>query len=310
MHLHLPSLPRWLQVTIKVIRRSLHGQITVHAGGIALFAVLAAIPTLAAVVAIYGLISDPEQIHGHLDGLYGILPAAVVDFLIQQLERASQGTSSQLGTALVASLAIAIFSTRNANSAVISGLNNAYGLVEERSFVRRMLTSVLVSVATVVAILLLLAVFVVFPQAGLGGGSIVGVLRWPLLLAAVTGVLIALYRAGPSGGLRSPRRALPGALVATAIWVLVSLALGFWVDRVANYNVLYGAFSGAIVLLLWFYLSALSILIGAGINAELGPSGHRHRWRMSAGVKADLVDEDDEELAAAASTAAAAAEDD
>ena len=295
MRLHLPSLPPWLRVIVRVIRRSLAGHITVTAGGIALFGVLAAVPTLGAVVALYSLIADPGQIHSHLDGLYSVFPSAVVTFMIEQLERASRGTTSQLSTALIASVLIAVYSGRNATNAVISGLNNAYGLTEERSVLRRLLTSVIVSTASLIAILLLLAFFVVFPSTRIGSSSVVGVLRWPLILVAVTGLLVALYRGGPSGGLRTPRTALPGAMVGTGIWLIASFVLGVWVDRVADYNVLYGAFSGAIVVLLWFYLSALSILIGAAINAELGPSGHRHRWRMSVGARRDHADDDDDD---------------
>lgn len=290
MHYKLPSLPPWLQVVIRVIRRSLHGQITVTAGGIALFSLLAAVPTLAAVVSMYGLIADPKSIEGQLDGLYQVFPRAVVEFLIAQLERAAASSSSELTATLATSVVLAIFSARNATSAVIAGLNNSYGLIEERSSLRRIATSVLVSIAALIAVLLVITVVVVFPTTaallGLGGaGEVIGFLRWPMILLAVVGMLVALYRAGPAGGVKTPRRLVPGAIVGTLIWLLASFGLSVWVDRVADYEILYGAFASAIVVLLWFYLSALSVLIGAAVNAELGPSGHRHRWRMSAGLK-------------------------
>lgn len=290
MQLHLPSLPPWLQVVIRVIRRSLQGQITINAGGIALFSLLAAVPTMGAVVALYGLIADPQHIESQLGGLYGVFPHAVVDFLITQLERAARRSASELGVTLVFSVLVAIYSARNATTAVIAGLNNSYGLIEERSLLRRLVTSVLVSMAGLVAILLVITVVVVFPTTtrllGMSGpGKVLSFLRWPLILLALTGMLAALYRTGPSGGIHTPRRLLPGAVVGTLIWLLASLGLAVWVDRVADYEILYGAFAGAIVVLVWFYLSALSVLIGAAVNAELGPSGHRHKWRISAGRK-------------------------
>lgn len=290
MQPHLPSLPPWLQVVIRVIRRSLQGQITINAGGIALFALLAAVPTLGAVVALYGLIADPAHIESQLGGLYGVFPRAVVDFLITQLERAASRSASELGVTLVFSVIVAIYSARNATTAVIAGLNNSYGLIEERTAWRRLVTSVVVSIAGLVAILLVITVVVVFPTTtrllGMGGpGKVLSLMRWPLILLAMTGMLAALYRTGPSGGIHTPRRLLPGAIVGTSIWLLASFGLGVWVDRVADYEILYGAFAGAIVVLVWFYLSALSVLIGAAVNAELGPSGHRHKWRISAGKK-------------------------
>ena len=154
---------------------------------------------------------------------------------------------------------------------------------------RRLVTSVLVAMATLVAVLLVIMVVVVFPMTtrllGVGGGTLFAILRWPLILAAITLMLAALYRTGPSGGIHTPRRVFPGAAVGTLIWLLASFGLGVWVDRVADYEILYGAFAGAIVVLVWFYLSALAILVGASVNAELGPSGHRHQWRISAGRK-------------------------
>jgi membrane protein len=287
---HLPSLPPWLQVVIRVIRRSLQGQITINAGGIALFSLLAAVPTLGAVVALYGLIAEPAHIESQLGGLYGVFPRAVVDFLITQLERAASRSASELGVTLVFSVIVAIYSARNATTAVIAGLNNSYGLIEERTLLRRLVTSIVVSIAGLIAILLVITVVVVFPTTtrllGMGGpGKVLSLLRWPLILIAMTGMLAALYRTGPSGGIHTPRRLFPGAIVGTSIWLLASLGLGVWVDRVADYEILYGAFAGAIVVLVWFYLSALSILIGAAVNAELGPSGHRHKWRISAGAK-------------------------
>jgi membrane protein len=284
---HLPSLPPWAQTVIRVIRRSIDGETTVNAGGIALFALLAAVPLLAATVSIYGLVADPAAIEGQVSGLARVFPFAVVDFLVVQLERAAQSSTSALSASLVFSIAVAIFSARNATNAVIAGLNDAYGLVEERTALRRFVTSITVSLAALVAILLVVTIVVVFPTTvrllGLGApGQVLSLFRWPAILVAITGLLAALYRTGPSGGVKVPRRLLPGAIVGTLIWLLASLGLSVWVDRVADYEILYGAFAGVIVVLVWFYLSALAVLIGAAVNAELGPSGHRHKWKESA----------------------------
>jgi membrane protein len=286
----MPHLPPWLQVPVRVIRRSFGGMVTINAGGIALFALLATVPTLAAVVSIYGLVANPAEIEGQLGALYRVFPRAVVDFMVTQLERAAQSSTSQLSTTLVTSIVFAIISARGATNAVIDGLNTSYGLIEERGTIRRFLTSLVVSAAALIAILLVVAIVVLFPTTAalveLGGAATwVAFVRWPLIVVGVTAILVALYRTGPSGGIRTPRRLLPGAIAGTLLWLVASFGLSLWVDRVADYQALYGAFAGAIVTLLWFYVSALSVLIGASVNAELGPSGHRHKWRQSAGKK-------------------------
>src|SRR5882672_5271146 len=83
---------RW----VRAARDALLGEMSVLAGGTALFAILATVPTLAAVVGVYGLIADPHQIHGHLQGLETVLPSDVVGFIGEQLERQATRSSGEL----------------------------------------------------------------------------------------------------------------------------------------------------------------------------------------------------------------------
>jgi membrane protein len=280
---------RTLELTLRGIgRRAFAGELSITAAGIALFTLLAAIPALAAVISIYGLIADPANIEAHLDGLVRIFPVAVVDFLIGQLERAAQASNRDLGATLLFSLLIALYCARNATNAVIAGLNRAYGLAEERSMLRRLVTSILVAVAAMLGMLIVMGFVVALPATtkllGFSSTGVLDVLRWPLVIVMVTALLVSLYKSAPSGGRAHERRVVPGALVGTAMWLLASFGLSVWVDKVADYQILYGAFAGVIVVILWFYLSALSVLVGAAVNAELGPSlGPRNRWRVAAG---------------------------
>jgi membrane protein len=61
----------------------------------------------------------------------------------------------------------------------------------------------------------------------------------------------------------------PGSILATVLWLLISLGFKFYVTTFATYNATYGAIGGVIVLLLWFYMSALAVLFGAELNAEI-----------------------------------------
>ena len=102
--------------------------------------------------------------------------------------------------------------------------------------------------------------------------AIINAARWPaLLLLVMTGIAI-LYRVGTCP---PPRRILGGTLFAGLAWLASSYGLSLYVDRVANYNGLYGAFGGVMIVLLWFYVSSLVILIGALINEEVAEA----RWR-------------------------------
>src|SRR4051794_28123905 len=99
---------------MRAAHSALLGEMTTMAAGTALFTILATVPTLVAVVAIYGLVSDPNDIETHLRGLDTVLPLDVVKFLQDQLERAAKRSQGELGVALTTSLAIGLYSARGA----------------------------------------------------------------------------------------------------------------------------------------------------------------------------------------------------
>ena len=93
------------------------------------------------------------------------------------------------------------------------------------------------------------------------------VLRWAVALAGSTGIIAVIYKLGTPMR-QSWRRTLPGAVVSTAMWLLSTLAFGWYVTRFANYSQVYGSLGAGIALLFWLYLISLSILCGAEFNSE------------------------------------------
>ncbi|HWO26853.1 MAG TPA: YihY/virulence factor BrkB family protein [Kofleriaceae bacterium] len=255
-------------------RDALLGEMTILAGGTALFAVISVVPTLAATVALYGVIADPKQIEAHFEGLEAVLPPQVADFMAAHLARKAAGSHSELGIALAVSVFVAIYASRGAAHAMIDSLNRAYRVRERRSALHKLLVTLAMAGGTLVGILLMLGVVVVLPTvftvAGLGGYAIVEWLRWPALMSVMFGTLLALYRYAPSPRpLGTVRHLWPGALTATVLVVIVSIGLSIWVDRVARYDLTYGTFGSVVVVLLWFYLSVIAIVVGGFVNAEL-----------------------------------------
>ena len=253
---------------------ALLGEMPVLAAGTALFAILATVPTLAAVVGVYGLVADPNQIHGHLRGLQSVLPPEVVVFVGDQLERQAKRSSGELGLAVATSIIVAVYSARGAARALIAVLNRAYRVRERRHAVHRILISIAMAGATLVGLMLMFGVVVALPGIiallHLRGMGLVGWLRWPCLMAILYAALLLLYRYGPSSRqLGTERHLWPGALTATLLLMLVSWGLSQWVERVSNYELFYGAFGSVVVVLLWFYLSTISLVLGGFLNAEL-----------------------------------------
>ena len=112
---------------------------------------------------------------------------------------------------------------------------------------------------------------VVLNYVGLGsiGSTLVNVLRWPLLLALIIVGLAVLYRYGPSR--REPRWQwlTVGSVVAAIAWLISSVLLSWYLSNFANYDATYGSLGAAIGLMMWMWISAIVILLGAELNAEI-----------------------------------------
>jgi membrane protein len=259
---------------LRAARDALLGEMPVLAAGTALFAILATVPTLAAVVGVYGLVADPYEIQRHLRGLQSVLPPEVVVFVGDQLERQAKRSNGELGVAVATSIVLAIYSARGAARALIAVLNRAYRVRERRHAVHKILISIAMAGTTLVGLMLMFGVVVALPGIiallHLRGMGLVGWLRWPCLMAILYGALMLLYRYGPSPRtLGTERHLWPGSLTATLLLIIVSWGLSQWVERVSNYELFYGAFGSVVVVLLWFYLSTIALVLGGFINAEL-----------------------------------------
>ena len=259
---------------LRAAHDALLGEMPVLAAGTALFAILATVPTLAAVVGVYGLVADPHEIHNHLRGLSGVLPPEVLGFVSDQLERQAQRSGSALGVAVGTSIAVAVFSARGAARALISALNRAYRVRDRRRSVLRFLMSLAMAIGTLTGLMLMFGAVVALPGIvalfHLHGMGLVRWARWPVLMGILYAVLLLLYRFAPSPRpLGTDRHLWPGSLVATLLLMIVSWALSQWVERVSHYELFYGAFGSVIVIVLWFYLSTIALVIGGFVNAEL-----------------------------------------
>lgn len=256
------------------------GQGPVLAAGVALFALLATIPTLSAVVSLYSLFADAHQIRDQMSVLYRVLPRAVVEFLVTQLQRQAESSTGQMSFRLFASLFLAIYSARSTASALIEAINEAYRITETRSARSRVLLTLGIALVTLVGIVVILGIFVVLPIlfAVLPGlklfAELVPLLRWPVLFAALLVAHAALFRVAPTPRQIAHRVLWPGALVSTVVWLLVSFGFSLWVENVADYNASYGAFASVIVVIMWFFLSVIAVLVGAFLNAELERRSH------------------------------------
>lgn len=259
------------------------------AGGAAYYALTSIFPTLTAIVSIYGLVADPTMVEDQLTNMRGILPPEVVKLITGWLQSLLQGSSRQFSIGLVVSVLFATWSAWSATSMLMTAVNVCYGEEERRSFLRFSLEALAITggLALVGAAgLILLAVppiienLIPMPDAI---KTAISLLRWPIMALLALGALAIIYRYGPTHRPKSWAWISWGATFATATWLLGSAAFSFYVARFGSYDKTYGSLGAVVVLLLWFYISAYVILIGAELNAEIERLAAAHDEHAQAG---------------------------
>jgi len=157
----------------------------------------------------------------------------------------------------------------------MTALSRAYDEREERKFVKLRGTALLFTAGAVFALIFAMLALVALPSVfhwlhlGAVGRVVASILRWPLLAAMLMSGLAVLYRFGPDRDEPKWSWVTPGAIVATVMWLVGSIGFAAYTATFGKFNQTYGALGAVIVLLLWLYLSALAVLVGAEVNAEM-----------------------------------------
>ncbi len=249
--------------------------LSMMAAGIAFFAMLALFPGITATISIYGYFANPIVVQENIGLLRPILPTEVFDLVNSRVTLLITAERQTLGVASIVSLLLATWSARAGITAMISGLNVICRESNTRNFVWNMMVAYALTLLLILVSLLTLATVVVIPTimafVPLGPGSTiaVGILRWGVALSSVTLGIGALYRFGPSRRTRRLPWITLGTLFAVSLWVIVSVLFSFYLSNFGNYNEVYGSLGAVVSLLMWFYLSAFVVLLGAELNAEI-----------------------------------------
>lgn len=276
----------WFDVLKRVFKETSRDNVSLIAAGLALYALLAVFPALAAAVSLYGLVSSPEQIAGQIQNLSGVLPQQAADILRVALQNLASQQSQALGVGAIIGVLVALWSARKGMVALMTATNVAYDEEEERGFFKKLFVSLAFTVAAVVGFVLVVALAAAVPLVLRALGlpdvvqTVLGVLRWVVLWFLVVFALAVVYRFAPDRDHPKWRWVSWGSAAAATLWLVVSLLFSLYVRNFGSYGETYGALGGVVVLLMWFYLSALVVVLGAEINAELE---HQTRRDSTAG---------------------------
>ncbi len=254
-------------------------EMTDHAAALTYFVMMSLFPALLVGISLLGLLGDQSLVtdavryareHG--------APAEVTDALKASLTATVQNAGGAVSFALVIGIVVAIYGAWGAFGGAGRALNVVYGVQETRSFLRHKLADI--GWTLVVIALAIVALFSVFLGAGLAE-DLFGVIglgdtavtiwrfaRWFVAIAAVLAIYAIAYAFAPNIAPRKLSWVSPGASAGMLIWLVASAGFFFYVSNFAKYGATYGAFAGAVILLLWLYLSNLAFLFGAELNAE------------------------------------------
>ena len=262
------------------------GHFGLIAAGVAFYAMFAVFPGLAAVVAIWSLVSDPQVISGYLEIAERFLPPDAATLIHDQVMQLLNAPAATLGWTTFVSLMLALYSARAGVSALVQGLDVVHR-AKPRRWLRGWLVDFVLTGALIGALIGALATVVIVPillnyvSLGTFEATLTRLLPWSAMFLLVLTCLSILYRFGPNvpGGFKSGWITV-GVVFAALAWAGVSIGFSTYLSNFNNYNRIYGSIGAVIILMMWLYLSVWAILVGGAINAELDA---RHRLYRAMG---------------------------
>jgi len=265
----------WKDILWRVYGNVSDHRILALAAGMTYYSILAIFPALAALVAIYGLFTDPASIAKHLDEVSSFIPGGAAEVAREQLTRVASKGGSTLGFTFGIGLIISLWSANAAMKALFDTLNIVYGEQEKRGFLKLNAMSLGFTLAGIAFILSALAAVVVIPiileYLGLSNAAdlLIRIARWPAMFLALAIGLSFIYRFGPSREAPRWRWITWGSAAATIMWIVASALFSFYAANFGTFNETYGSLGAAIGFMTWLWISAIAILLGAELNAEM-----------------------------------------
>ena len=302
------AMPRaaWWRVIKRVWVMVGFHELGLLSAGLAFYTFLAITPLIAATVMVYGLIADVAMVRKQIASIIDVVPPDVARLLEEQLMRIISTNSGVTGIALVIALFFAVYGGMRAAGGMMSALNIINEERETRGIVS---TTLRTGGLTLAAILLALTgvlsggVFAWLQTQstvylGAATQTLFTVITWLFAIALGSSGFALIMRYGPDRRPAKWRWLAPGSLLATLLWLAVSFGFSLYVAYISDYNATYGSLSAIVVFLMWLFLSAYGVLLGALLNAEIErqtfcdttvgddrPAGER------GAVLADLIDD-------------------
>lgn len=269
----------WKAVFIRAAKSFMNNNAMMLASALAYSSFFAIPSVLLVTVGVFTLVAGPDTITTLLAHVGTVMPAQATQLLGSSLRNLDSHPASSVVMTVVG-FVLALWSTTGAMNAYMLAINLAYERKDRRSFIRKRIVAVEMVVAIGFAFVLVAVLLIFGPEieksisSHVGGaGGVLDVAWWiaqvPILLIGLLAAFATLLYLGPDVEQREWKFLTPGSLVAAVMWIAVSGLFAVYTSMFGSYNKTWGTLSAVIVMLTWLWLSAMAILYGAEVNAEL-----------------------------------------
>lgn len=262
----------WKDILWRTMREIGRDRLTVVAGSVTYYTLLAIFPALGVFVSVYGLVADVRTVETQLAQLSAIFPPEAVRLIGEQMIRLATGRTGGLSLAFAISLLVSIWSASAGMKSLFDGLNIAYDETEKRNYFLRTAITYGFTLALVLFLAAISGILVVAPLVldafRLQDAWLIAA-RWPMVYAVAALAFAVVYRFGPSRERARWRWVAPGALAAAALWMAGSGGFSWYLNNVARLDATYGSLGAVVGFMLWIWFSVMVVLVGAELNAEI-----------------------------------------
>ena len=280
------SIKNWLQTLLETWRIANNSNVWAHCASVGFFGFSSIFPVMAVFVLLYGLAFSPTEMQEQISLLSQFIPDTVYEVLNSRLSELVSTTTSALTFSLLISSLLALYAGSKGIKSLIILINLAFHITQERSFVQSTIRAVGLTFAAVIvliiavssiAIIPLGAAYFPFPQIA---KTIALWSRWPILTSIIFLSFLGLYRLAPNRDAVALKKLIPGAALATVLWIILSILFSIYVQNFNNYSAEFGALSAAVVIMLWLYYSAFIVALGAIFNSETIDNAKPYAFRV------------------------------
>ncbi len=267
-------LSDWRAILVRVFWRVLRDNVGLLSAGIAFYAFLSIFPAIAAALMVWGLFTDMTALGPQLEMVRDLAPDAF-SLVADQMVTISTQDSGGLTLGLVITILLTFWGASGGVSALMQAMNMAYHETEKRNFFHLTLLTLGFTLSGILFVALSIAAIAAVPPIlkALSLGALVeaagNLLRWLVIIAAFMVACAMIYRIAPSRARARWRWIIPGAVAAGLMWLLASIAFSLYLENFNAYNSTFGSLGAVAALLMWFWISAYAICVGAEINAQI-----------------------------------------